>query len=215
MPPYSVQDGPDLDLRPPVRLDLWALLLATGIAVGTVVPPLAPLLVVASLTVAVAVLVWRDLVPAEWRPMAVLGPAFATAGVAIALLHVATEDPLAELAAIEPGEVVLVGRMASPPERSGFGYMADLRVDHLWYDGSEIVRGGGVEVFAGDLSVGVGDRVMVNGEISLPETGDDGFDYARYLGTNSVSLRETASPKTQLTSRLLSGRTSTSSLSIL
>jgi hypothetical protein len=80
---------------------------------------------------------------------------------------------------------VLVGRLASPPERSGFGYMADLRVDHLWYDGSEILRGGGVEVFAGDLSVGVGDRVMVNGEISLPETGDDGFDYARYLGTNS------------------------------
>ena len=188
-----MRDGHDLDLRPPVRLDLWALLLAAGISVGTVVPPLAPLLVVASLTVAVAVLVWRDLVPAEWRPMAVLGPAFATAGVAIALLHVATEDPLAELAAIEPGEVVLVGRMASPPERSGFGYMADLRVDHLWYDGSEIVRGGGVEVFAGDLSVGVGDRVMVNGEISLPETGDDGFDYARYLSTKRISALVEAS----------------------
>jgi competence protein ComEC len=205
LPPYSVRDGHDLDLRPPVRLDLWALLLAAGISVGTVVPPLAPLLVVASLTVAVAVLVWRDLVPAEWRPMAVLGPAFATAGVAIALLHVATKDPLAELAAIEPGEVVLVGRMASPPERSGFGYMADLRVDHLWYDGSEIVRGGGVEVFAGDLSVGVGDRVMVNGEISLPETGDDGFDYARYLRVSAKTPSRPGSSSVPRSPRMLAG----------
>jgi competence protein ComEC len=114
--------------------------------------------------------------------MAVLGPAFAAAGVAIALLHLATEDPLAELAAMEPGEVVLVGRIASPPERSGFGYMADFRVDHLWYHGREVLRGGGVELFAGDLSVGVGDRMMVNGEISLPQMGEDGFDYGRYPG---------------------------------
>ena len=142
-------------------------------------------------------------------------PFFAAGGVAIALLHAATADPLAELAAMEPGEVVLVGRIASPPEPSSFGYMADLRVEHLWYEGREILRGGGVEVFAGDLSVGVGDRVRVDGEISLPQIGDDGFDYARYLGTNSESLRDTASPKTPLTSRLLSGRTNTSSRSIL
>ena len=126
--------------------------------------------------------------------MAVLGPVFATAGVAIALLHAATEDPLAELAAMEPGEVVLVGSIASPPEPSSFGYMADFRVDHLWYHGDEILRGGGVEVFAGDLSVGVGDRVMVRGEISLPQIGDDGFDYGRYLATKRISaLVEAAS----------------------
>ena len=70
----------------------------------------------------------------------------------------ATPDPLAELAAMEPGQVVLLGRIASPPEQSGFGYMADLRVERLWYEGSEILRGGGVEVFAADLSIGVGDR---------------------------------------------------------
>ncbi|MBA2712149.1 MAG: ComEC family competence protein [Rubrobacteraceae bacterium] len=179
--------GPDLDLSPPVRLDLWALLLAAGVTVGTVAPPLAPMLIVACLIVGLAALLWRDLVPYEWRLMAFLGPLFAAGGVAIALLHAAAEDPIAELAAMEPGEVVLVGRMASPPEPSGFGYMADLRVDHLWYDGSEVLRGGGVEVFAGDLSVGVGDRVMVNGEISLPQTGDDGFDYARYLSTKRIS----------------------------
>ena len=198
-----------------MRLDLWAVLFAAGVAVGTVAPPLAPVLVVACLVVAAATLMWNDLMPSEWRLMAVLGPVFAGAGVAVALLHGATEDPLAELAAVEPGEVMMVGRIASPPERSGFGYMADLRVDHLWYHGEEILRGGGVEVFAGDLSVGVGDRVMVNGDISLPQVGDDGFDYGRYLGTNSEELRVTASPKTPLTSRLLSGRSNTSSRSIL
>jgi hypothetical protein len=181
LPPFRATAGPDLDLSPPVRLDLWAILLAAGIAVGTVATPLAPVLVVACLIVATAAILWHDLIPIEWRLMAVLGPVFATAGVAIALLHAATEDPLAELAAMEPGEVVLVGRIASPPERSGFGYMADFRVDHLWYQSNEILRGGGVEVFAGDLSVGVGDRVMVEGEISLPQIGDDGFDYGRYL----------------------------------
>jgi hypothetical protein len=129
-----------------VRLDLWAILLAAGIAVGTVAPPVVPVLVAACLIIAVAALLWRDLLPVEWRLMPVLGPAFATAGVAISLLHAATEDPLAELAAKEPGEVVLVGRLASPPERSGFGYMADFRVDLLWYHGQEILRGGGVEV---------------------------------------------------------------------
>jgi competence protein ComEC len=44
-----------------------------------------------------------------------------------------------------------------------------------------------VEVFAADLSVGVGDRVRVDGEISRPEAGEDGFDYARYLSTRGVS----------------------------
>jgi competence protein ComEC len=207
--------GPDLDLSPPVRLDLWAILLAAGVAVGTVAPPLAPMLVVASAIVATGAVLRRDLVPDEWRLMAVLGPLFTVGGVAIALLQAATPDPLAELAAMEPGEVILVGRIASPPEQSSFGYRADLRVEHLWYEDREVLRGGGVEVFAGDLSVGVGDRVRVDGEISRPQTGEDGFDYERYLGTNSELLRVTLSPKTPLTSRLLSGRTETSSLSIL
>ncbi len=215
MPRFRARVGPDLDLSPPVRLDLWAILLAAGIALGTVAPPFAPVLVVASLVIAVAALLGRDLVPSEWRLMAVLAPAFAAGGVAIALVHVATRDPLAELAAMEPGEVVLVGRIASPPEPSGFGYMADLRVEHLWYHGREILRGGGVEVFAADLSIGVGDRVMVYGEILLPQGGEDGFDYGRYLGTNSELLRDKASPNIPLTSRLLSGRTNTSRRSIL
>jgi competence protein ComEC len=145
------RSGPDLDLSPPVRLDLWAVLVAAGIAVGTFAPPLAPVLLVAGFIVATGALLWRDLVPAEWRLMAVLAPFFAAGGVTIALLHAATPDPLAELAAMEPGQVVLVGRIASPPETSGFGYMADLRVERLWYEGREVLRGGGVEVFATDL----------------------------------------------------------------
>ena len=198
-----------------MRLDLWAILVAAGIAVGTIAPPLAPVLLVAGLIVAIGSLLWRDLVPAEWRLMAVLAPLFVAGGVTIALLHAATPDPLAELAAMEPGEVVLVGRIASPPEKSGFGYMADLRVEHLWYQGREVLRGGGVVVFAADLSIGVGDRVRVDGEISRPQFGEDGFDYSRYLGTNSELLRATLSPKTPRTSRLLSGRTDTSRRSIL
>jgi len=119
--------------------------------------------------------------------MAVLAPFFAAGGFTIALLHEATPDPLAELAAMEPGQIVLVGRIASPPETSGFGYMADLRVERLWYEGREVLRGGGVEIFATDLSIGVGDRVMVDGEISRPQTGEDGFDYSRYLATKRIS----------------------------
>src|SRR5215218_2953139 len=145
------------------------------------------MLVVASCIVAAGAGLWRDLVPSEWRLMAVLGPLFVVGGVAIALLHAATPDPLAELAAMEPGDVILVGRIASPPEQSSFGYRADLRVEHLWYEGREVLRGGSVEVFAGDLSVGVGDRVRVDGEISLPQTGEDGFDYERYLSTKRIS----------------------------
>jgi competence protein ComEC len=177
-----------------VRLDLWAVLLATGIAVGTVAPPLALILVVASTIVATGAALSRELVSPEWRLMAVLGPLFATGGAAIALLHAATPDPLAELAAMEPGDVILVGRISSPPEQSSFGYRADLRVEHLWYEGREVLRGGGVEVFAGDLSVGVGGRVRVDGEISRPQTGEDGFDYERYLSTKRISaLVEAAS----------------------
>jgi hypothetical protein len=39
-----------------VRLDLWAILLAAGIAVGTVAPPVAPVLVAARLIIAVVAL---------------------------------------------------------------------------------------------------------------------------------------------------------------
>ena len=137
--------------------------------------------------VAIGALLWRVLVPTEWRLMAILAPIFAAVGVAIALLHAATPDPLADLAAMEPGEVALVGRISSPPESSSFGYMADLRVERLWYQDKEVLRGGGVEVFAGDLSLGVGDRVMVHGEISRPQIGEDGFDYSRYLATKRIS----------------------------
>ena len=178
---------PPLDLRLPVRLDLWAIILATGVVAGTVAPPLAPMVVVASAIVTAGAILWRGLVPEEWRAMAMLGPLFAAAGVAIAGVHAATPDPLAELAALEPGEVVIVGRVASPPEESSFGYRADVRIEHLWHEGKEVLRGGAVQVFAGDLSVGVGDRVRVDGEISRPETGEDGFDYARYLSTKGVS----------------------------
>jgi competence protein ComEC len=171
-----------------VRLDLCAITLAVGIVVGTVVPPLAPMLVVASAVVSVGALLWRLLVPAEWRLMAILAPLFVVGGVGISFLHAATPDPLAELAALEPGEVVIVGRVASPPVPSSFGYRADLRVEHLWYEGKEVLRGGGVEVFAGDLGgLGVGDLVRVDGEISLPEPGEDDFDYARYLATKRIS----------------------------
>jgi competence protein ComEC len=170
-----------------VRLDLWAILVAAGIAVGTVAPPLGPVLTVAGLIVAIGALLWRDLVPAEWSLMALMAPLFAAGGVTIAVLHATTPDPLAELAAMEPGEVVLVGLIASPPEKSGLGYMADLRVERLWYEGKEVLRGGGVELFAGDLSIGVGDRVGVDGEISRPQIGEDGFDYSRYLATKRIS----------------------------
>jgi competence protein ComEC len=49
------------------------------------------------------------------------------------------------------------------------------------------VAGWGVEVFAAGLSVGVGDRVRMKGQISRPETSEDGFDYARYLSTKRIS----------------------------
>ncbi|HEX2729469.1 MAG TPA: ComEC/Rec2 family competence protein, partial [Rubrobacteraceae bacterium] len=176
-----------LDLKPPVRLDAWALAVAAGIVAGTVLPSLGFALVVASLILALGATFWRELVSPEWRLMAILSPVFAVVGVGIAFLHLSTPDPLAQLAAMEPGEVILAGEISSPPAQSSFGYRADVRVEHLWYEGEEILRGGGVEVFASDLSVGVGDEVRVDGEISVPEPGEDGFDYAKYLATKRIS----------------------------
>jgi len=179
--------GPKLNLNPPARLEWWAITLSLTIVAGTVAPPLASAMVAASVIVSAGALLWRDLVPPGWRPMAVLLPLFTVAGAGIAFLHATTPDPLADLAAVEPGEVIIVGRIASPPTPVSYGYMADVRVDHLWYDGHEILRGGGVEVFASDLNLGVGDRVRVDGEISLPDSGGDDFDYGRYLATKRIS----------------------------
>ena len=179
--------GLGLDLNPPVRLDLWAITLAVGVVAGTIVPPLAATLVLASLVVSAGAAYRRDLVPPEWRMMAIVGPLFAAGGVGIALLHAATPDPLADLAAVEPGEVTIAGRVISAPTHGEFGSRADVRVERLWYENKEILCGGGVEVFAPDMSVGVGDKVRVVGEISPPEPGKDGFDYARYLSTKRIS----------------------------
>lgn len=177
-----------LDLRPPVRLDLWAILLALGIAVGTLTPPLGVALVVAGFAVAVAVVVRPSgLVPSDWRMMAILGPLFLMGGVGISFLHASTADPLRELAAVRPGEVVVVGRVSSPPVATKIGYRAEVRIEHLWYEEKEVLRGGAVEVYSGDMRVGVGDKVRFDGEIERPEVGEDGFDYGRYLLTKRVS----------------------------
>ncbi|MGB3634039.1 MAG: ComEC family competence protein, partial [Rubrobacteraceae bacterium] len=152
-----------------------------------VVPPLALALVVASVVVSVGASIWRELVPKDWRLMAILAPLFVSGGVGIAYLHAATPDPLAELAALELGEVTVVGEVTSPPVPGGYGYRTDVRIEHLWYDEREILRGGGLQVFSGDMGVGVGDRVRVDGEISSPEVGEDGFDYGRYLSTKGIS----------------------------
>jgi competence protein ComEC len=176
-----------LDLRPPVCLDLWALLLAVGIVTGTVAPPLAVALFLASLVVSAGAAIRRNLVPGDWRVMAVLSPVFVAGGVGIALLHTTTFDPLLEFAAIEPGEVVVVGRVISPPVPTKVGYRADVRVEHLWYEEKEVLRGGGIQVYANDMRVGVGDRVQMNGELTHPETKEDGFDYGQYLQTRGIS----------------------------
>jgi competence protein ComEC len=170
-----------------VRLDLWALLLAAGIVAGTVALPLAVALVLASLVVSAGVAIRRHLVPDGWRVMAVLSPLFVVGGVGTALLHATAFDPLLEFAAIEPGEVVVVGRIISPPVPTKAGYRADVRIEHLWYKEKEVLRGGGIQVYAGDMRVGVGDRVQVNGELKRPEMKDDGFDYGRYLQTRGIS----------------------------
>lgn len=44
-----------------------------------------------------------------------------------------------------------------------------------------------MQVFAGDLRVGVGDEVRVDGELTSPESGESGFDYGRYLSTKGIS----------------------------
>ncbi len=153
----------DLDLRPPVRLDFWAITFAASIALATVLPPIIPMLVLASVVVSLGAALSKGLVPGEWRLMALLASLFVVGGTVVAVLHASAPDPLRELAAIEPGEVAIVGEVSSPPVLSGFGYRADIRVEHLWHDDEEILRGGGVEVFAPGLDgVGVGDRVKVD-----------------------------------------------------
>jgi hypothetical protein len=101
--------------------------------------------------------------------MAVLSPLFVAGGAGIALLHTTAFDPLLELAAIEPGEVVVVGRVISPPVPTKIGSRADVRVEHLWYEEKEVLRGGGVQVYANDIRVGVGDRVQLNGSLRTPK----------------------------------------------
>jgi competence protein ComEC len=185
---YEARESLRLDLSSPARLDFWAVTLSLGIVAGTLVPALAVSLALAGLLLAVGCVVWRDLVPESWRLMAMLAPLFLSGGAGIAYLHARAPDPLAEVAAMEPGEVVIMGNVSSPPARSSFGYRADLRVEHLWHEEKEVLRGGGVEVSAVDLSgIGVGDRIRVDGEISIPETGESGFDYARYLSTKRIS----------------------------
>lgn len=182
----------DLDLSPPIRLDLWAVALASGIVAGTVVPPFASALVLGSLLICVGSAIWSSLLPRGWRLMGLLCPLFVAAGAGIAYLHAAARDPLAELAALEPGEVVAVGTVASPPAPSGAGNRAELRVEHLWLGDRELVRGGKVQIRAFDLRAGVGDRVRVDGEIVVPDSGGE-FDYARHLRTRGVSAEIRAS----------------------
>jgi competence protein ComEC len=188
--PSEAHPGPalDLDLRPPVRLEPWAITVAASIALATVVPPISPMLVLASVVVSLGAMFSKGLVPDEWRLMALLASLFVVGGTAVAALHASAPDPLEELGAIEPGEVSIVGVVASPPVQSGYGHRADVRVEHLWHDDEEILRGGGVEVFVPGLDgVGVGDRVRVDGEISLPDSAEISFDYARYLSTKRIS----------------------------
>jgi competence protein ComEC len=176
-----------LDLNPPLRLDLWAITFSLGIVLGTVTPPLGVAFVLAACVVSAAALYRWDIVGANWRMMAVLAPLFAAGGLGIASLHLNTPDPLAQLANMQPGEVTVVGVISSPPIRGDFGYRADLQLEHLWHEEQEVLRGGGLQVFAGDLSVGVGDKVRVDGEITSPEPGENDFDYGRYLSTKGIS----------------------------
>jgi len=177
-----------LDLRPPARLDLWAITIALAIALATVVPPLAIAFLISGVILSAGALAWKDLVPENWRVMAVLVPLFVVGGASIAYLHATAPDPLADLAALEPGEVAIEGKVISAPVQTGFGYRVDMRVESLSFDGREVLRGGGVEVFAVDLAgVGVGDRVRVAGEITPPAPAEDGFDYGRYLATKRIS----------------------------
>src|SRR3712207_9418553 len=101
------------------------------------------MLVVASAIVSVSALLWRNLVPAAWRVMAILGPLFVVGGVGISVLHAATPDHLAELAGHEPGAVGIVGRVEFPPAPSGRGCRAHVRARHHGYQWKEHLRGGG------------------------------------------------------------------------
>lgn len=182
----SPPELPELDLSPPVCLDAWAIVFVAGLVAATVVPAFAPALILAGVVVCAGAAVWRSLVPGRWRVMALISPFFLLAGVGAAMLHAQAPDPLGELAEISPGEVSVVGRVASPPEPAGIGYGAELLVDRLYYEEDEIVTGGKLRVQSPDLSVGVGDEVRLRGEIAEPEP-FDGFDYGRYLETQGVS----------------------------
>lgn len=57
----------------------------------------------------------------------------------------------------------------------------------LWYEEKESLRGGGIQVYTGDMRVGVGDRVQPNGDSKRPETKEDGFDYGQYLQARGIS----------------------------
>jgi competence protein ComEC len=167
---------------------------------------LAVALLISGVILSVGALLSKDLVPDNWRVMAVLLPLFVAGGAGIAYLHAAAPDPLADLAALEPGEVEIEGKVVSPPVQTGFGYRADLRVESLSFNGREVLRGGGVEVFAVDLAgVGVGDRISVAGELAQPAPSEDGFDYGRYLGTNAALLNSASFLITPLTSMDVSG----------
>ena len=179
--------GLKLDLGPPDRLDPWAITLSCGIVAGTIAPPFTWALIVVSISLAAGALLWRNFVPREWRIMSISAPLFAVGGLLIAFLHLTAPDPLAELAALEPGEVVVAGKVSSPPVPGGYGYRSDVRVEHLWYEEQEVLQGGKIQVFSGDMRVGVGDQIRVDGEITRPQTGEDGFDYARYLSTKGIS----------------------------
>lgn len=176
---------PELDLSPPVCLDTWAITFVAGLVAATVVPAFVPALVIAAGVICAGAGLWRSLVPHRWRVMALISPLFLLAGVGAAVLHSQAPDPLEELAEIAPGEVAVVGRIASPPEPAGIGYGADLLVDRLYYEESEIVTGGKLRVQSPDLRVGVGDEVRLWGEITSPEPSAD-FDYGRYLRTVSL-----------------------------
>lgn len=154
---------------------------------GTIAPTFVWALIVASIVLSAGALIWRDLLPQEWRIMAITTPLFIVGGSLIALLHLTAPDPLSELAALEPGEIIIAGKVSSPPVPGGYGYRSDVRVEHLWYNDREVLRGGKVQVFSGDLRVGVGDQIRVDGEITSPQVGEDGFDYARYLSTKGIS----------------------------
>lgn len=177
-----------LDLRPPVRLEWWATVFAAGVVSTTVVPPFGAALLAASVIVVAASALDISLVPPDFRVFALLAPLFVGGGCVVALLHSTAPDPLEELASLEPGMVTVSGKVASPPVSVGFGERADLRVESLSLGGREVLRGGGVEVYAPGLDgVGVGDGLMVEGELSVPTVGSDGFDYGRYLRTKRIS----------------------------